>query len=260
MHDHATPPPAVEAIVERQQTWAAFLLAWVAGFSDAIGFLVLQQLGASFMSGNSMATGAALGEMDWRSGFRYGFAILSFILGIILGILVSAQIRQWGIRSSLAIISGLEALCLLAFLIIGSIAFQHGAIPPSPAGMFYLCIALLTVAMGLQTIVIQRVSGQGVHTTFVTGILNNWTQALIHYLFWLHMQATERHLRQAWRESRQQPAFRHLFLLGGIWIWYVVGAVCGSAFERRMALTALVFPIGVLAVLIAIDVFRPISV
>lgn len=260
MHDRSTPPSAVEATVARQQTWAAFLLAWVAGFSDAIGFLVLQQLGASFMSGNSMATGAALGQMDWGSAFRYGFAIFSFILGITLGILVSAQVRHWGIRSFLAIISGLEALCLLAFLIIGSFAFQHGAIPPSPAGIFYLCIALLTLAMGLQTIVIQRVSGQSVHTTFVTGVLNNWTQALIHYLFWLHTQATERHFRRALRESRQQTAFRHLLLLGGIWIWYVVGAICGSAFERHMALTALVFPLGVLAVLIAIDVFRPFSV
>jgi len=41
--------------VVREKSWAALLLAWVAAFSDAIGFLVLQQLGASFMSGNSMA-------------------------------------------------------------------------------------------------------------------------------------------------------------------------------------------------------------
>jgi len=223
------PPSAVEAIAERQQTWAALLLAWVAGFSDAIGFLVLQQLGASFMSGNSMATGASLGEMDWRSMFRYGFAILSFILGIILGILVSAQVRQWGIRSALAIVSGLEALCLLAFLIIGSIAFQHGAIPPSPAGMFYLCIALLTVAMGLQTIVIQRVHGQGVHTTFVTGMLNSWTQALIHYLFWLHMQATERHLRQALR-IKTTTSLSSSLPPG----WHLDMVRCGSSLWQRL--------------------------
>src|SRR2546426_2301049 len=51
--------------VAREQSWAALLLAWVAAFSDAIGFLVLHQLGASFMSGNSMAMGVALGRLEW---------------------------------------------------------------------------------------------------------------------------------------------------------------------------------------------------
>ena len=35
---------------------------------------------------------------------------------------------------------------------------------------------------------------------------------------------------------------RHLLLLAGIWGCYVVGAICGSALELRMALAALVFP------------------
>ena len=43
------------------------LLAWVAAFSAAIGFLVLQQVGASFMSGKSMAVGVALGRLEWAS-------------------------------------------------------------------------------------------------------------------------------------------------------------------------------------------------
>ncbi|EFH80629.1 hypothetical protein Krac_1244 [Ktedonobacter racemifer DSM 44963] len=53
----------------------------------------------------------------------------------------------------------------------------------------------------------------------------------------------------------QQASFRRLLLLSGIWGCYLVGAICGSALEQRMALTALVFPLCVLAVLIVIDVF-----
>ena len=64
-------------------------------------------------------------------------------------------------------------------------------------------------------------------------------------------------MRQAVCESMQQASFRHLRLLGGIWICYVVGAICGSALELHMALFALVFPLCVLAALIVIDVFRP---
>jgi uncharacterized membrane protein YoaK (UPF0700 family) len=57
----------------------------------------------------------------------------------------------------------------------------------------------------------------------------------------------------------QQASFRHLLLLAGIWGSYVVGAICGSALELRLALSALAFPLFVLAVLIVIDVFRPLQ-
>jgi uncharacterized membrane protein YoaK (UPF0700 family) len=64
-------------------------------------------------------------------------------------------------------------------------------------------------------------------------------------------------MREIVRESMQQASFRHLRLLGGIWGSYIVGAICGSALELHVALSALVFPLCVLAVLIVIDVFRP---
>jgi uncharacterized membrane protein YoaK (UPF0700 family) len=257
MQQNATHPSDSETAVVREQSWAALLLAWVAAFSDAIGFLVLQQLGASFMSGNSMATGVALGRLDWPSVLQRGLPIPAFFLGNMLGFLVLAQVRRWGMRSCFAVVFGLEAVCMLAFLLYGTQALQGGVIRPSPSGIFSLCVVLLTLAMGLQTATVRRASGQGVRTTFVTGVLSDWAQALTQYLSWLRQQSTERQMRQAVRESMQQASFRHLGLLGGIWGSYIVGAICGSALELHMALSALVFPLCVLAVLIVIDVFRP---
>ena len=46
---------------------------------------------------------------------------------------------------------GLEALGLLAFLVIGTHALQGGVIRPTSSGIFSLCVALLTLAKGLQT-------------------------------------------------------------------------------------------------------------
>lgn len=66
-------------------------------------------------------------------------------------------------------------------------------------------------------------------------------------------------MREIVRASMQQASFRHLLLLGGIWGCYVVGAICGSALELRMALAALAFPLCVLAVLIVLDVVRPLQ-
>jgi uncharacterized membrane protein YoaK (UPF0700 family) len=257
MQPSATHPSDSATALAREQSWAALLLAWVAAFSDAIGFLVLQQLGASFMSGNSMAMGVALGRLDWASVLQRGLPILVFFLGNMLGYLVLTQVRRWGIRSPFAIVFGLEAVCMLAFLLLGSHALQGGVIRPSPSGTFYVCVVLLTLAMGLQTATVRRASGQGIRTTFVTGVLSDWAQALTQYLSWLRQQSTERQMREIVRESMQQASFRHLRLLGGIWICYVVGAICGSALELYLALSALVFPLCVLAVLIVIDVFRP---
>src|SRR5579864_4315495 len=129
MQPGATHPSDSTIAVARKQIWAALLLAWVAAFSDAIGFLVLQQLGASFMSGNSMTTGVALGRLDWASVLQRGLPILAFFLGNMLGLLVLAQVRRWGIRSPFAIVFGLEAACMLAFLLQGTGALQGSVIP-----------------------------------------------------------------------------------------------------------------------------------
>jgi uncharacterized membrane protein YoaK (UPF0700 family) len=257
MQQSATHPSDSETAVVREQSWAALLLAWIAAFSDAIGFLVLQQLGASFMSGNSMATGVSLGRLDWPSVLQRGLPILAFFLGNMLGFLVLALLRQWRCHSPFAIVFGLEAVFMLAFLLLGTHALHGGIIRPSPSGIFSLCVVLLTLAMGLQTATVRRASGQGVRTTFVTGVLSEWAHAMTQYLSWLRQQPTEWQVRQVVRDSMQQASFRHLRLLGGIWICYVVGAICGSALELHMALSALIFPLCVLAVLIVIDVFRP---
>jgi uncharacterized membrane protein YoaK (UPF0700 family) len=259
MQQSATNSSDSATAVAREQSWAVLLLAWVAAFSDAIGFLVLQQLGASFMSGNSMAMGVALGRLDWASVLQRSLPILAFFLGNLLGFLALTQVRRWGIRSPFAVIFGLEAGFLLAFLLLGTHALQGGVIHPSPSGTFSLCIVLLTIAMGLQTATVRRAGGQVVRTTFVTGVLSDWAQAMTQYLSWLRQQPGEQHVRQTMRKSLQQVSVQHLLLLVGIWVCYVLGAICGSALELHMALSALAFPLFVLVVLIVLDVFRPLQ-
>ena len=243
----------------REPGWAALLLAWATAFIDAIGFLVLQQLGASFMSGNSMAMSVALGRLDWAAVPQRGLPILVFFLGNMLGFLVLTQVGRWGMRSPFAVVFGLEAVCMLAFLLLGTHGLEGGIIRPLPSGTFYLCVALLALAMGLQTATVRGAGGQSVRTTFVTGVLSDWAQAMTQYLSWLRQQSTERQRREIVHASIQQTSFRHLLLLGGVWGSYVVGAICGSALELHLALFALVFPLYVLVVLIVLDVFRPLQ-
>jgi uncharacterized membrane protein YoaK (UPF0700 family) len=207
MQPGATHPSDSTTAVARKQIWAALLLAWVAAFSDAIGFLVLQQLGASFMSGNSMAMGVALGRLDWPSVLQRGLPILAFFLGNLLGFLVLMQVRRWGIRSPFAVVFGLEALCLLAFLLLGTHALEGGIIRTSPSGIFAACVVLLTLAMGLQTATVRRAAGQGVRTTFVTGVLSDWAHLLTEYLSWLRQQPRKQHVRRPCGNRCSKPPF-----------------------------------------------------
>jgi len=186
-----------------------------------------------------------------------GLPILAFFVGNLLGYLILTLARRRGMRSPFAIIFGLEAVFLLMFLILGSQALQGGVIPPFPPGIFVVGIVPLTVAMGLQTSTIRRAGTQGVSTTFVTGVLSDWAHTLTQYLTWLSLKSTQWHRRVIVRESFKQASFRHLLLLFGIWLAYVVGAMCGSALELYMALFALICPVCVLVVLIVLDLFRP---
>ena len=258
--DSAARPQEIVPPKEREQGWAALLLAWTAAFSDAIGFLVLAQLGVSFMTGNSMAMGVALGQQDWPVVLQRGLPILAFFLGSLLGYLVYTLVRRRGMRSPFAVIFSLEAVCLLAFLLVSSHALQGGVIPPTHSGIFSLSVVLLTLAMGLQTSTLRRAGGQGVRTTFMTGILSDWAQNLTQFLSWWQQQSAERPRRESVRASMQQTSFRHLLLLGGVWGSYIFGAICGSALELRMALSSLIFPVFVLVVLIIVDALRPFEV
>lgn len=253
----ATHAADVPTHVVRDQVGSALLLAWVAAFGDAIGYLTLRQLGASYMSGNSMSSGVALGQAEWVALLNHGLPILSFVLGLLLGILVLLQMRHWGVRSGFAAIFVLEIVCMLAFIWVGSRALQQGVIPQSQPGVFYTCMILLTMAMGLQTATIRKIGTQGVRTTFITGVLSSLTEAFVQYVSWLHVQATERRFRQALGQSMQQPVFRNMLLLSGVWGCYVLGAICGSLLEARLSLSALLFPIGMLVLLIIADIVRP---
>ncbi|GCE07321.1 YoaK family protein [Dictyobacter aurantiacus] len=242
-----------------EHMWAAFLLAWVAAFSDAIGFLVLQQLGASFMSGNSMATGVALGRLNWHAALHSGLPIIIFFIGNMLGFLVRTLARRWHLRSPFAIIFALELVLLLAFLLWGSRSFSRGSIRPFESGVFYVCTVLLTLAMGLQTATVRRVQGEYINTTFITGVLSNWARVLAQYLPWLREQLVQRSMLQVVRTPVHHASVRHFVVLSGLWVSYLLGAICGGVLELRFALTALVFPMVILVGLIVVDLVWPLE-
>src|SRR5260370_40616399 len=87
---------------------------------------------------------------------------------------------------------GLEALLIGIFIAAAMGSGFKADIPPQPAGKFFLMVALLAVPMGIQNVVIRRVRGINVYTTFVTGSLVIFAEHLAEYLFWLRDRTRRR--------------------------------------------------------------------
>lgn len=232
----------------------AVLLAWVAGIVDAIGYLTLFRLFTAHMSGNSVEMGLRLGQGEWGEALRRAVPIPLFVCGVALGAALSEAAARRGVRSTFALVLGLEAALLLAFMLYASGLLRGGSIPTTADWTYYLPVALLVVAMGLQTATLQRVGGRTVRTTYVTGMLTNLAQESVAYLFWRH---DHRH-GQAGAESKN-ASLQRVALLAAIWCTYALGAILGGFAELHWALRSLLFPLCALVAVIVLDLLHPIN-
>jgi len=138
-----------------KKTLFATLLTGVAGFLDAVGYAQLGGLYVSFMSGNSVHLGMALANKQWPNVLIIFAIIGSFVLGAATGTAIGdASSRYLHIN----IIAGEFLLFLVA---IALTLAGHG----TPA------LAFVSVALGMQNVLRQRIAGTDVGKSFITGAL-----------------------------------------------------------------------------------------
>lgn len=236
-------------------------MAWVAGGVDAIGYLALAHLFTAHMSGNSAAMGAHFGQRDWAAALHRAFPIPLFVLGVALGAALAEIGRRRQDRSPFTPIFALEAALLLAFVLLGNGLMQAGQVRTGP-WKFYTLAALPSLAMGLQSATLRRVAGHGVRTTYVSGMLTNFAEEGVVYLFWLRDHMRDPSL-QGWgrlfRATRDHPAVQQMLLYGGIWMAFVTGAVLGGCAEQQWALDSMAFPLAGLLVILGVDLIQPLG-
>jgi Predicted membrane protein len=150
----------------RANSHLAFVLAFVAGATDAGGYLAVRHF-SSHMSGlvSSMALNLARGDVGlWLSGFS---ALLAFLTGAACTAILVNWGRRINLRSEYVIPLLVEAALLISFGCIGR-SLEH------PKWLLVSMITLLLCfMMGLQNAIITKISQAEIRTTHVTGIVTD---------------------------------------------------------------------------------------
>lgn len=232
---------------------AAFI-TWLAGFVDAIGFISLTHIYTANMSGNSVALGIQLASQNWPEVIRRFWPVATYVMGLVFcRILIEFAARE-RIRSIASLAWIAEIACLTPVCL-------SPIDPRAQSSLWFIFVALLALAMGIQNATLTHFSGVTLNTGFVTGSLVKFGEQLTGYLTSVHDLAREpggSASKALFRSFHEKP-FRLMLGLSAIWPSYVAGAVCGALGDYNWRLRSLLIAIACLSVLIAIDLRTPLA-
>lgn len=225
-------------------------MSWCAGFVDAVSYLELRHLYTSHMTGNTAALASRALNADWHEAALYGWTIACFLIGLLISASLTLAERREGIRSAFAAALGLEVVLLALFVGLD----RAGSAPQA------LLIFLPAAAMGIQTVTVTRVGSLRVYTTYLTGSLSKFAEAAAQYLFWFWDRTKGRlriRIAKVLCVTPRQESARHALVTASLWMAFFIGAVFGAAGDSLWRVPSLGFPILLLALTIAVDVYSP---
>ena len=143
----------------------AVLLAGITGFVDAVAFDRFLGVFPANQSGNAVFLGTSIGGSTTSTGWQSGTSMAGFALGIVAAELLRRRVR--GPRFGACLLAAEVALFAVVIAITGPIEGVH--IIGGVEG--YVLIVLISIAMGVQTLVVRHVAGTAVATTYQTGAI-----------------------------------------------------------------------------------------
>jgi uncharacterized membrane protein YoaK (UPF0700 family) len=212
-----------------------FVLAFVAGASNAGGFLAVHQY-TSHMTGivSAMADHVALGSYDLL--LAGAGALLSFVAGAACSAMMVNYSRRRAMHSEYALPLLLEAALLLLFGLLGARLAQI-------SGLFMpFTVMLLCFIMGLQNAVITKLSNAEIRTTHITGIVTDIGIEVGKMAYWNRKSADEMPIVKADRNR-----LRVLSLLAAS---FFIGGLLGAAGFKHIGYAATI-PLALMLVTLA---------
>ncbi|PXW28297.1 YoaK family protein [Paraburkholderia caballeronis] len=209
------------------------VLAMIAGYVDALGFIALSGVFTAHVTGNFILIGAALGGAG--NGILLKLSTLpAFVAGVLLAAALAHLTRAGGTARTSSMLYLVQALGLVAFAAAGIAATPLAELSSLSA---LLCAMLGALAMGMQNAHDRVVGRRGVPNTVMTG---NVTQAVLDLASIVRGGAAPRERMRA----RQRLAETVLALL-----CFALGAVAGALLFGWASFWALALPGAALAVL-----------
>jgi uncharacterized membrane protein YoaK (UPF0700 family) len=243
-----------QAARSKVKSGVALMLTFSAGVVDIVGYIAVYHWFVAHMTGDTVHLGNQLATGKWSDAEKAGTIIGSFILGSILGraVIEAGARKQQRAIASVTLLA--EAALIFTFICIRSFAVSTGAIP---GPTLLVLLALLAAAMGLQTATLTKIGPLTIHTTFVTGMLNKFAEAISEWFFWLYDQ---RKAANAWQGSTQHRAFRNARFMALIWLSYMLGSVFGTWTYSHWTVWVLYVPVAILIISAGIDQWRPLAI
>ena len=221
--DLKIPSPAVSK-EERTSFPFSLVIAAVAAYVDATGYLLYSGIYLSFMSGNSTRAAVLVARGDWQQLAPVVGVIPTFLLGVMLGTIVHGISKRRG-QAIVFSVAGI-ALGVVAAL---EIYWQSVGSNDTRLRLFFT----LAAAMGLLNSTVQRVNKVSVSLTFVTGTLVKLGTAI-------GRQMTHR----GRSDGGDQRAT--IVVLTSMYCAFFLGAVCGGLAAALYGLRCTIAPAIVL--------------
>jgi len=216
----------------------AYLLAPVAGFVDAVGFITLAGIFVANMSGNTVRFAVDVGEGEWSDALTRGVPILLFVVGVAFAIGVVSAIGRRITSSTLTPLLVVETVLIAGFMLVGTLVYD-GRLSTASSAQFYVLIPFAVVAMAIQTVTLRRVAGVPVQTAYVTSMLA-----------FVGEEAVEAVAGRG--TPRGVEARRRIKIHGGVWLAYLAGGGVGAFLAHKAEYMALAVPLAVLAIVLVV--------
>ena len=189
--------------------WQACILAIVAGYADAIGFLTFGAF-AGAMTGNTVLLGIALAGAQYADAAQSAIIIAAFMVGVAFSAVLGSKLP-------LAAVLGIEAAAIVGAALIA----PHFAAP------------VLAFAMGLQNATMTRFSGTSLNTVVLTGNLQKMIQGFLG-----RFTGSPKPAQSGSAEAGSAASATIAF----VWLAYLGGVAAGAFADRLLAYPLL--PVG----------------
>jgi uncharacterized membrane protein YoaK (UPF0700 family) len=249
---------SAQAYSFRMKSRLAISLSWVAGYVNAVTFLVCGTM-TSHVTGNT--TIALLRNVEGQrqlAGYA-AFAVGAFFAGTILSAVLTEGARRAGWRSKYVLPVAVEA----GFLLLIALELRRTGIAHETHDVeWWALVAFAAAAMGVQNATITRVSGSVVRTTHMTGVLTDVGLESVQLIYrWRARVRGSGPIRgsRLLRIARREPSVLRVLLLLTILGSFVFGAAVGTAVFLWDSPIAMLPPFLFLMWIVWVDLRTPIA-